>query len=102
MSVWIDVTSGTFEDDKPRWSPADDRIYFLSLRDGFRCLWTQPLDRDSKRPTGEPTALRHFHETRLGMMQTRFDQFELSVAAGRLFLPLAERTGTISIAAPDR
>jgi eukaryotic-like serine/threonine-protein kinase len=95
---WIDVTSGTSEDDKPRWSPDDDRIYFLSLRDGFRCLWSQKLDSASKRPIGAPVALKHFHETRLGMMQTRFDQFELSVAAGRLFLTLAERTGNIAIA----
>jgi eukaryotic-like serine/threonine-protein kinase len=96
---WIDVTSGTFEDDKPRWSPADDRIYFLSRRDGFRCLWSQRLDPATKQPSGDPAPLKHFHEARLGMMQTRFDQFELSVATGRLFLTLAERTGNIAIAA---
>jgi len=50
---------------------------------------------------GEPTALRHFHEARLGMMQSRFNQFDLAVASDKLLLTLAERKGNIWLAAED-
>ena len=37
--TWIPVTSGEWWDDKPRWSPAGSLLYFMSHRDGFRCIW---------------------------------------------------------------
>ncbi len=92
---WIQVTSGEFEDDKPRWAPGDDRIYFLSRRDGFRCLWAQRLDPATKKPVGGPELLMHFHDSRLGMMHARFNQFDLAVSRDKLFLTLAERTGNV-------
>ena len=61
----------------------------------------QQLDAASKRPAGEPTALRHFHEARLGMMQSRFNQFDLAVAGDKLLLTLAERKGSIWLAAKE-
>ncbi len=63
--------------------------------------WAQKLDATTKRPVGEPTALRHFHDARLGMMQSRFNQFDLGVASDTLLLTLAERTGNIWLAATD-
>ena len=97
-SEWIEVTSGEFEDDKPRWAPADDRIYFLSRRDGFRCLWSQRLDPATKKPAGGPEPLMHFHDARRSMMHARFNQFDLAVARDKLLLTLAERTGNIWLA----
>jgi eukaryotic-like serine/threonine-protein kinase len=44
------------------WS-LDSRVLYLLLdTDGFRCVWGQPVDA-SGRPTGKPTAVRHFHTT---------------------------------------
>jgi serine/threonine protein kinase len=103
-SEWIQVTSGEFEDDKPRWSPGDDRIFFLSRRDGFRCLWSQRLDPRTKKPLGKPELMMHFHDARRSMMHARFNQFDLAVARDKLLLTLAERTGNIwlSAVAPQR
>ena len=38
----------------PIWSPDGNLLYFLSERDGFRCIWGQKLDPASKRPLGAP------------------------------------------------
>ena len=38
----------------PRWSPDGNRLYHLSRRDGFYCVWAQPLDALTKAPRGEP------------------------------------------------
>jgi serine/threonine protein kinase/Tol biopolymer transport system component len=92
---WIEVTSGEFWDDKPRWAPRDDAIYFLSLRDGFRCLWWQYLDPVSKAPIGEPEAILHLHEAGHTMLQSAFSQFELAVAADKALVTLPNRTGSI-------
>jgi Tol biopolymer transport system component len=58
---WIPVTSGKFWDDKPRWSPDGDFLYFISDRDGFLCFWAQQLDATTERPVGPPLAIYHLH-----------------------------------------
>jgi Tol biopolymer transport system component len=97
VSDWTDVTSGDFDDDKPRWGPGDRSIYFLSLRDGFRCLWERPLDPATKVPAGEPRPVLHFHGARHGMMYTASHRLDLAVARDKMLLTLAERTGNIWI-----
>ena len=92
---WIEVTSGEFWDDKPRWAPGDSAIYFLSLRDGFRCLWAQRLDPVTKAAAGGPEAILHLHEAGHTMMQSQFSQFELAVANDKAVLTLPDRTGSI-------
>jgi Tol biopolymer transport system component len=57
----IPVTDGQGMDEQPRWSPDAGRLYYLSERDGFRCLVAQPLDPVTKHPAGEPAIVRHFH-----------------------------------------
>jgi Tol biopolymer transport system component len=39
---WIPVTDGSGLDREPRWSADGKLIYFLSERDGFRCIWAVP------------------------------------------------------------
>jgi hypothetical protein len=97
---WIDITTGDFDDDKPRWGPADRSIYFLSLRDGFRCLWEVTLDPATKVPAGQPRPVLHFHDARKGVMYTASHRLDLAVARDRLLLTLAERTGNIWIGEP--
>src|SRR5262245_15193145 len=64
---WIPVGHQEGWDDKPRWSPDGNTIYFISHRDGFRCLWAQRLDAVSRRPITSPFPVQHFHETRFGL-----------------------------------
>ena len=95
---WIAVTSGESEDDKPRWSPDGTVLYFTSLRDGFRCIWAQRLEPQGKRPSGGAFSLRHFHHSRLTMMNVGLNQFELSVARDKILFVVGERIGNIWMA----
>ena len=42
------------------WSPDGNLLYFMSERDGSRCLWAQRLDA-AKRPQGRPFEVQPFH-----------------------------------------
>jgi Tol biopolymer transport system component len=63
----IAVTDGEAMDVQPRWSPDARRLYYLSERDGFRCLVAQRLDTVTKHPTGKPENVRHFHSATLSL-----------------------------------
>jgi hypothetical protein len=39
-------------------------IYFLSSRDGFRCLYARPWNAPAGRPDGPIQLVRHFHNFR--------------------------------------
>ncbi len=56
-SEWIEIGEGTAAD----FSPAGDRIYFASERDGHWCLYQRNLDAATKRPTGPVLPLVHLH-----------------------------------------
>ena len=99
---WIAVTSGEFHDNKPRWSPDGNLIYFTSTRDGFGCIWAIRLDPATKRPVGEPFEVRHFHRTRLSMSVFALGEYELSVARDKLVFELTEITGNIWVLEPTR
>ena len=79
------------------WSPDGNLLYFLSDRDGFRCIWAQPLDAGSKRPDGEAKSVLHFHGRRRSLrgVGNRVSAIKLSVAGGRLVFALGELTGNI-------
>ena len=64
---WIAIDHPSRWDDKPRWSPDGNLIYFISDRDGQFCLWAQRLENRTKQPVGTPFALYHFHNSRLAM-----------------------------------
>jgi len=92
---WIPVTDGENLDDKPRWSPDGNLIYFTSERDGFRCIWAQRLDRALKRPVGAPFSVHHFHASRRSLMNVGLGPLEISVARNTLVFNLGERTANI-------
>jgi hypothetical protein len=81
--------------DKPRWSPDGNTLYFISDRDGFRCVWAQALQPDTKRPLGEPVAIYHFHSSRLSPINTALGLLELDVAKDKVVLNVGEVTGNI-------
>jgi len=98
IAQWIPITEGQFEDDKPRWSADGKAIYFASLRDGFRCLWTVPLEPTTRRPVGAPRALRHFHQAGRSMTYSDLERFEFTVARDKMLFTLAERTASLWMA----
>jgi Tol biopolymer transport system component len=60
-SRWIPITAGTDIDIAPTWSPDGNLLYFISERDGFRCIWAQRLHPDSRIAVDPPFAVQHFH-----------------------------------------
>lgn len=63
VSSWIPVTGGEHWDSSPVWAPQGDAVYFVSQRDGHRCLYVQRLHPVTKKPVGEPAVLRHLHSS---------------------------------------
>jgi Tol biopolymer transport system component/predicted Ser/Thr protein kinase len=101
LSAWIPITSGDALDDKPRWSPNGNLMYLVSERDGFRCLWAQRLDPQTKRPIGDAFAVRHFHTSRRSLMNVGFGPLETSVARAAIVFNLGEITGNLWRASMD-
>ena len=93
--TWISISDGETWDDKPRWSPDGNLLYFISERDGFRCLWAQRLDVRTKRPSGAPFAVQHFHSSRMSLMNVENSALEISVTRNRVLFSAGEVTGNI-------
>ncbi|MBI3680009.1 MAG: PD40 domain-containing protein [Acidobacteria bacterium] len=75
-----------------RWSPDGRFLYFFANRDGFPCLWAQPLHAETRRPMGRPIPVHHFHRYQ------RYPWFVaggISAAADKLALWLDESASNI-------
>jgi Tol biopolymer transport system component/predicted Ser/Thr protein kinase len=92
---WIPITAGNAWDDLPRWSSDGRMVYFLSDRDGFRCIWARRFNPASRQAEGEVFPIQHFHRIRLSLSNLSLSEFELDTAPGRLVFPLAEISGNI-------
>jgi eukaryotic-like serine/threonine-protein kinase len=97
-SDWVEVVSDQYWNDKPRWSPDGNRIYFVSDRDGFACLWTQPVESETKRPVGPPLPLYHIHSVRRSILNVGYGLMDIGVAPDKVVFNLGEMTGNIWMA----
>jgi eukaryotic-like serine/threonine-protein kinase len=89
-SEWIALTDGTTINDRPRWSPDGNLLYFVSYRDGFTCFWAQRLEPATKHPVGSAFPVYHFHRA-----QFPLTGMEFSVARDKIVFTLRELTGNI-------
>jgi Tol biopolymer transport system component len=97
--TWIPVTDGHHMDREVKWSPDGGMLYFLSERDGFRCIWAERLDRTTKHPVGEPFPVYHFHHSQQSLTSLGSPgKVGLSVTSDGLLFSLAETTGNIWMA----
>ena len=83
-------------------SPNGNVVYFLSDRDGYRCIWGQLLAAASKRPLGPARAVYHFHEPQL-TSSNRFapSWVGLALAHNRIVVALDEITSNIWMMEPQ-
>jgi serine/threonine protein kinase/Tol biopolymer transport system component len=95
---WFSITDGTTVHDKPRWSPDGNLLYYVSDRDGFRCIRAQRLDPETKRPKGQAFDVYHSHSARRSLMNAGIRFLEISVSRERLVFNLGEITGNIWMA----
>jgi hypothetical protein len=84
--------------DKSRWSPDGNLLYYLSERDGFRCIRAQRLDPATKRPVGAPFDVYHSHSARRSLMNPALHFLEISLSLDRMVFNLEERTGNVWMA----
>jgi Tol biopolymer transport system component len=82
-------------DDKPRWSPNGNLLYFTSDRDGYLCLWAQRMESRTKKLLGTPFPVYHFHNARLSMGNLDTGILEIGVAQDKIIIGLGELTGNI-------
>jgi Tol biopolymer transport system component len=94
---WIPITKESAAM-YPWWSPDGNTLYFLSFRDGFRCIYAQPLEPATKKPQGPLKSIRHFHE-RVHVAGT--GRFHGAMTNDRLYLPLSEPKANIWLAEPQ-
>ena len=94
---WIAVTDGSTMDRESYWSPDGSLLYFLSERDGFRCIWAQRLHAETKRPLGSAFAVHHFHHARRSLTGGGGSPgaIGMCVTPDSIVFALAELTGNI-------
>jgi len=92
---WIVVSQ---DGDAPSWSPDASLLYFWSDRDGSPCLWAQRLDPGTKRPTGVPLGIQHFHSRGLSWRNLYLGAPDIAVAGDKIVFNLGEHTGNIWMA----
>jgi hypothetical protein len=93
---WIAIPDSGSLRSGPRWSPAGDRLYFIAKRDGFQCVWAQPLDPATKKPRGTPVAVFHGHRNPWIMWSPSW-AFSLAVDRRQVVFTAAEVTGNVLI-----
>ena len=82
------ITNGEFADLEPVWSPQGNRIYFLSNRDGYQCVWGRDVDSKTARPAGDAFPLAHFHTANRSIRGPAPDSGAIGLSASRDFLVL--------------
>ena len=91
-SQWVRISDGEWINDKPRWSPDGTLIYFVSDRDGSRCIWAQRVDANSKRPQGPTFAVYHAHHVRRTLATSLL---EIDLSSDDLIFSMSEITGNL-------
>lgn len=95
---WIAINDGSTLDLIPEFSPDGNRLYFLSERDGNRCIWSQRLHPATKHPLGPPEPVHHFHDARFSPIHNVAGSNEAAVARDKIVLPVTEQTAGIWLA----
>jgi len=91
---WIRITDGKRWDDKPRWSPDGNTIYFVSRRGGFFNVWGIQFDPAKGRAIGEPFRVTEFEKPSLKVPET-ISLVAFSINQDKLVLTMEEVSGSI-------
>ena len=93
---WISVTDGSALDREPKWSTDGNRIYFLSDRDGFRCIWARNLDAKTKQPLGSIYPVVHLHDSHLSLLHIpNSGNVSICPVGDKLIFAMGELNGNI-------
>ncbi len=95
-STWIPITDGGQRDFEPCWSADGAMLYFLSDRDGNRCIWAMRVNRRTKHPIGDAFPVVHLHRMSTHIpASVGASVFGISAGHGRLIFGAAELSSAI-------
>jgi len=95
-SRWTAVTDGKAMDREAKWSADGNRIYFLSDRDGFRCIWARTVDAATKQPLASIYPVVHLHNSRLSLLHVPdTGMVGLSPVGEKLIFAMGELSGNL-------
>ena len=98
----IPITDGSDNSFRAAWSGGGELVYYISDRDGYRCIYAQPVDPKTKRPEGPAREVYHQHSARLSMRPIgNSGDLGLSVARDKIAVAMAETTSEIWIMEPN-
>jgi Tol biopolymer transport system component/tRNA A-37 threonylcarbamoyl transferase component Bud32 len=98
---WVAVAESESFEDKPRWSPDGKLLYLTSDRDGFTCIYAQPVDPATKKPVGAPLEVYHSHQRSLSIANVDPGALEIDVARDKLVFGMAELKGNVWMLEPQ-
>ncbi len=99
-SEWIRAVAEPSDSDREgQWSLDGNILYFLSERDGFRCIWAQRLDPLTKHPVGTTFAVQHYHTSGISLLNEEGPgAVGLTVSPQRLVFSVKTIRGNIWVA----
>ena len=80
----------------PKFSPDGRLVYYVSRRDGWSCVWAQPVSPDTGGPAGDPFGVYHSHRfsSSIDLGKTAGIPW-IAVTDDRLILSYGETTGNV-------
>ena len=95
-SKWVPITNGDHRDFAPCWSVDGSMLYFLSDRDGNRCIWAIHLNLQTKYPVGEAFPVVHLHQMATHIPgSVGAGTFGISAGYGQLIFGAMELSSTV-------
>jgi hypothetical protein len=92
---WTPLTDDDAVEEEHVWSPQGDGVYFVSGRDGKRCIWVRKLDPVTKRPVGPVESVLHLHGARRSMISSVAQPERIALGANALYFSVEEARGNI-------
>jgi Tol biopolymer transport system component len=98
VEAWKALTPEGGSDSNPVWSPDGNVLYYVSTRDGWRCVWAQRLNPVTRGAEGPPWAVYHIHRASQALKQLELvTRIGLTLAGGKLIFAQAERSGSVHV-----
>jgi Tol biopolymer transport system component len=94
-SDWVVVSDEDSVAEENAWSPDGRLLYYVSERDGSRCLWVRPFDPRTGRPSGPSSAFLHLHGSRRSIISTASTAARLAFGKGELIFSMELQRGNI-------
>ena len=94
-SEWVVVSEEDSVAEENAWSPDGRLLYYVSERDGSRCLWVRPFDPGTGRPAGPSTAFLHLHGSRRSIISTASTAARLAFGKGELIFSMELQRGNV-------